>query len=595
MGVDKQLLPASFEDASGAVGGVHIASDWRADVAMVSVECETAPVETNSQRTQAPKTKEGGAQTEDSSGVGEGSLSHAGFVESAELNSFLLSSTADLEEALQRNLTSNVFDQYDVSWEDEHDQVVCLHSLKHRGALPATAPEAVLESCTAVSWNASGSVIAAAYGPLDRNDWEMSESMLCTWSVMRRQLDPAKADTALQLSCCLVSLAFHPTDPALLAGGAYNGDVMLFRLGAEGGDLVHCKTLLTEYTHQWPVVQLAWTRLPQLGAALASASADGRVLVWTPSNKLAHPVMGFQLSDGDRSAAAQPDGAPQRKAAGGTALGFSPLDPTLFVAGLEAGQMLKCGLHANALRTVEMVCAQRGEVPWTAAAAALLTHVPAATYNRLKLRVEKEAVLSRAKQVGAATVFAAGPGVEQIYHSPASFAYEPHSGPVYAVAFSPFHRNVFLSVSTDSSVRLFNVLQPKPLLVTEPCSGTLFSASWSPSRPSVFAVGASDGHLYIYDLKRNRGKPDVSLKVTTDKTPVYAVAFNPKEPSLVATADGQGFVKIWRLSGALSAMAPREQEAFDKLAGSRGEGRGDEADEEAEEERETEKRGGVDF
>ena len=190
--------------------------------------------------------------------------------------------------------------------------------------------------------------------------------------------------------------------------------------------------------------------------------------------------------------------------------------------------------------------------------------------------------------MSAATVFAAGPSVDQIYHSPASFSYEPHSGPIYGIAFSPFHRNVFLSVATDSSVRLFNVLQPKPLLVTEPCSGTLFSASWSPSRPLVFAVGASDGHLYVYDLKRNKGKPDVSLKVTTDKTPVYAVAFNPKEPSLVATADGQGFVKIWRLSGALSEMAPREQEAFDKLAGSREEGaRGDEkaeGDEEAKKE-----------
>ena len=152
-------------------------------------------------------------------------------MESAELNSFLLASTPELEDALQRNLTSNIFDQYDVSWEDEHDQVVCLHSLKHRGTLPATISETVLESCTAVAWNASGSVIAAAYGPLDRNDWELSESMLCTWSVMRRQLDPARADNTLQLSCCLVSLAFHPTDPSLLAGGAFNGDVMLFRLG----------------------------------------------------------------------------------------------------------------------------------------------------------------------------------------------------------------------------------------------------------------------------------------------------------------------------------------------------------------------------
>jgi hypothetical protein len=242
MGVDKQLLPAAFNDTTG-VTDLHVASSWKSDAPMVSVGCATDPILTNTQRTQAPRTKEGGVQTEEPSSEEAASFARDTFVESAELTSFLLASTAGLEEALQRNLAPNVFDQYDVSWEDEHDQVVCLHSLKHCGALPPTAPESVLESCTAVAWNASGSVVAAAYGPLDRNDWDLSESMLCTWSVMRRQLDPAKADNTMQLPCCLVSLAFHPSDPSLLAGGAFNGDVLLFRLGEAA------------LSFQWPSLQ----------------------------------------------------------------------------------------------------------------------------------------------------------------------------------------------------------------------------------------------------------------------------------------------------------------------------------------------------
>ena len=51
---------------------------------------------------------------------------------------------------------------------------------------------------------------------------------------------------------------------------------------------------------------------------------------------------------------------------------------------------------------------------------------------------------------------------------------------------------------------------------------------------------------------------------------MYAVAFNPRSPQLVATADGQGCVKIWRLSGALSTMVAREQELLDRLAAPRG-------------------------
>jgi hypothetical protein len=267
--------------------------------------------------------------------------------------------------------------------------------------------------------------------------------------------------------------------------------------------------MLTEYTHQWPVVQLAWTRLAPLGDVLASTSADGRMLIWTPANKLAAPVMGFDLSASRAGAPENNNNTTLRavKPGGSASLGFSPLDPTTFVVGLEAGRILKCGLHSNEERTVEMTRRLRGEVPWTDAAAALMTHVPVAAYHRLKLRVEKECVLARAKEVTAETVFAAQPAVEQLYHSPTTFSYEPHGGPVYGVAFSPFHRNVFLTVSTDSTVRVYNVLQPRPLLVLEPCSGCLYACCWSPSRPSVFAVGAADGQMYIYDLRRNKGKP----------------------------------------------------------------------------------------
>ena len=63
-----------------------------------------------------------------------------------------------------------------------------------------------------------------------------------------------------------------------------------------------------------------------------------------------------------------------------------------------------------------------------------------------------------------------------------TFAYEAHAGPVYGTSFSPFHRNLFLSVATDASVRLYNMLQPQPLLVTEPCATSLYACCWSPAR-----------------------------------------------------------------------------------------------------------------
>ena len=45
-----------------------------------------------------------------------------------------------------------------------------------------------------------------------------------------------------------------------------------------------------------------------------------------------------------------------------------------------------------------------------------------------------------------------------------------------------------------------------------------------------------------------------------------ACAFNPKSPELLATADAQGHVKIWRLSTFLSEPSARELETLDAMA-----------------------------
>ena len=57
------------------------------------------------------------------------------------------------------------------------------------------------------------------------------------------------------------------------------------------------------------------------------------------------------------------------------------------------------------------------------------------------------------------------------------------------------------------------------------------------------AVAAADGSLSLYDLKRSRGRPDVVLQVTSNRSPVYGVAFNPKKTS------GRGFFATSRFCG----------------------------------------------
>ena len=78
-----------------------------------------------------------------------------------ELDAFLEQCTPLLEAQLQRNLTSRAFDGHEVTWEEQYDNVACLHSLKHRGPLSKSATENPLESCTCVAWLAHQACTAA--------------------------------------------------------------------------------------------------------------------------------------------------------------------------------------------------------------------------------------------------------------------------------------------------------------------------------------------------------------------------------------------------------------------------------------------------
>lgn len=42
--------------------------------------------------------------------------------------------------------------------------------------------------------------------------------------------------------------------------------------------------------------------------------------------------------------------------------------------------------------------------------------------------------------------------------SPIKFSFRPHYGPVYDISCSPFHRNLFLSCATDTTTRMYSLL-----------------------------------------------------------------------------------------------------------------------------------------
>jgi WD40 repeat protein len=110
-------------------------------------------------------------------------------------------------------------------------------------------------------------------------------------------------------------------------------------------------------------------------------------------------------------------------------------------------------------------------------------------------------------------VYHAKPDVKLIFSIPFNANYEKHLGPVVAIACSPFVKRLFLSASSDGTLRLYDILGHRPVAMFEPgYNEYLLDVQWSPFRPSVFATVSNIGTVYIYDLTLSKQSPEYVLK-----------------------------------------------------------------------------------
>ncbi|XP_030842172.1 WD repeat-containing protein 34 isoform X1 [Strongylocentrotus purpuratus] len=488
--------------------GVEFKSSWKKERTMSSSGCQTSDIQINDVASQVIKRVHQEIQTvpEPEKSV---DLSLLGSRPPG-LAEFMARVLPDVCKYLDENTKSHAFDGYEVDWEDENEAVTCLHVLEH------AALNRELQ-CTNLSWNSNGSTLAAAYGRMDHQDWCTHKGSLCTWNVDRGKVSPTKADSAIDTSSCLMCVTFHPTIPALIAGGTFNGEVMIWDLSKDDDNLIAASGI-SDDTHREPVTQITWLQDPNKLKKydIISTSADGKILHWLFNEKgvlkleegfvLLASSLPAMVNQGSRS---RGDGE-----MGVNGISFVEEDKSQFVLGSESGGVFKCSMNSKA-------SAPTGEI---------LLSVP--------------------------------------LYSPVTFAFQPHNGPVHAVQCSPFHRNLFMSCGTDMSIRVYSMLESRPIFSIEPASGYLFSAQWSPVRPLVFGAATGQGQLLLYDLKKSKVKPVCILDASLEKKPVHVVQFNQRHRRLLATGDALGTLMIWQLSDELSLQANREMESLADIADS---------------------------
>jgi WD40 repeat protein len=121
-----------------------------------------------------------------------------------------------------------------------------------------------------------------------------------------------------------------------------------------------------------------------------------------------------------------------------------------------------------------------------------------------------------------------------LFSVPFNANYEKHMAPVTALVASPFVKRIFLSCSQDGQIRLFDVLNHRPLSTFEPgIQEYLMDIEWSPFRPGVFATVSNNGNVYIYDLVQSNKSPVQVLKhpdpgAAARHKGAKSLKFNPK-------------------------------------------------------------------
>ncbi|WIA14099.1 hypothetical protein OEZ85_002646 [Tetradesmus obliquus] len=414
---------------------------------------------------------------------------------------------------------------------------------------------------TSVSWSKTGQTLAASFGRYDVDGWCCTPGAIATWNLARLGTTTGSSpDRLIATDSCVMACAFHPAEPALLAGGTYNGELVIWDLNKEDADAQVGKTdLLSDVRHREPITALCWqlsgAEARRHGSAAASyrlftLGADGRLLVWLWS-QLGNPIYGYELQW-------MSPGAEMRLLLGGSCLAFCPAataheEASLMVVGTEGGRLLRCQVNDMNEASIRDFAARL-----EAAAAA----APGSS-SKVELR---SAVKDR--------------------------EYETLSATVNGLSACPHHRQLALAAGGDGSLRVLDTLRASPLLLLEPSAAGLLAAGWSPSRPLVFAAGSADGNVYLYDLSTRQRliRPVAQLQIGSSSSSsssssraqghqgrgrrseggvpgVNALAYNTVVPSTLAAAAGDQ-VQVWRLPASLVEPRPGEAKLLARLLGS---------------------------
>jgi WD40 repeat protein len=410
---------------------------------------------------------------------------------------------------LSENENSRAFDGYDVNWNEEIDTVTCLHTLRLPGRIREKLKYNPL-SCTDISWNSVGNIIAASYGRLNHVGWCLESGYVALWNIYDIE-SPEQPNVIEVEESYVMKIAFHTKNPNILAIGTYDGGIKIYTIQNDSNsDSLIASSEISNYSHRDAITALVWLDHRREKTLLCSMGGDGKVLLWDTENNLAKPVASYFFTYPNRNAAL-----------GGSCLSFINVH-----AGTNLSKKYTASTDSHFL-----IGTQIGEV----------YKAIFSTSNLIEAKDSKNSQTNKVEGI-------------KTRHNPIEFSFNTSIGYIYNIDPYPFDKNIFLTCSSDGIIRLYNIHQKNENMIIQPSTEGqfIYDARWSPFKPQVISCVSNNGRLFIYDLNHSTSEPAVNIVASEDNSAVNIVRFSEKFHQYLVTGDTKGIIKLWQLNDSLS-------------------------------------------
>ncbi|RWS13203.1 WD repeat-containing protein 34-like protein [Dinothrombium tinctorium] len=430
-------------------------SSWREAKHSVSNVAQTDQIDLKDEGIQFPKTAQSSTQTlavKEEQQLQESTAEY----DSTKLNQFLNRVVPLVEREIEKSVRfRNLWEKTLKFWQNDENRVRTLRTFysNHILQLVNDSHESSQYTISMATLNCSATSVAITYKVKEHTDWCTHQSFIFLWSLFRTYNKSSKPSLFIETDGCITAIEPHFALPSVYAIGTMNGKLLLINTRlSESDNFVMASSINIDQLHRDTITALKWLRTGKKSGRgnIISAALDGKIIVWKviEAKKEIAAVSIFVILISDLPRALGIKSSVNREAEVGiVSLSLNSEDEDIFVVGCQGGALFQCSLSKTS---------------------------PARINSKESETLQSCIVLS----------------------------YFPHRANVTNVHFKQDSRNLFLSCAFDNELRIYSLLESKPIAVFH-CEPNLISTKWMPIG-TIIASTSENGLISVYNFNENK-------------------------------------------------------------------------------------------